>query len=283
MCVRAGRGAAATSAGAVFHKERDTLALRGAQLTLEQFAGGAEGGAAGKVDEDDVVAIEPRNDGWQVGNVDVVASAGAILVVGFDEGAFEQNDLAVADEVVVEEIAVGGVAAICDEWNLDGASDFDALFLQLDELWADEVLVFGDEFAARFDCRVAERVDDAAVVASTGMIDEEGADDEVTSQADVLVWVGGVDVGGWLVTIDVGPIAQQALNGVDEWCGDVHVPRLVVDELALGEVVGEPGGVIHVAVGEEDVVDAEDFALRAADIECEIEFGRDDVGFFAGE
>ena len=53
--------------------------------------------------------------------------------------------------------------------------------------------------------------------------------------------------------------------------------------MALGEVVGDAGHVVHVAVAEADDVAGECEVGGSADVEADVELGDLDDGFFAGD
>ena len=108
-----------------------------------------------------------------------------------------------------------------------------------------------------------ERRDNRPVVSPAGVVNLERAHDEVAPERDIDIGLNAVDVRGRLVPVDVGPNAQQPVYGFNQLVRHVQVPGLVVDEHPLGEVVRDAGGVIHVPVGQEDVVDRQRLARRA--------------------
>ena len=51
----------------------------------------------------------------------------------------------------------------------------------------------------------------------------------------------------------------------------------------MREVVGDAGGVVHVAVSEQDVVDGDNLVGGLSDVEADVELGDGDDGFLTGD
>ena len=111
----------------------------------------------------------------------------------------------------------------------------------------------------------------------------EGADFEIA--ADLVGVAGGHGdefVGGGLA-FDFAPASEDGIDGADDFAGQEDFAGLHALEVALGEVVGEAGDVVHVAVRDAGDVAGESEVGGAADVEADVELGDLDEGFFAGD
>lgn len=79
------------------------------------------------------------------------------------------------------------------------------------------------------------------------------------------------------------PRGVAAAGGARPAARAEEVAGLVVDKIALGEVIGDAGGVIHMPVREEDVFRAEHVALAAANVEGQVHLREHEEGLLAGQ
>ena len=228
-----------------------------------------------RVDDHDLRIGQRRKDAGQVVCVNVPAGAGAVAVLAVEEGTLQQNRAAVAHEVELQKLADGGVAGVGQQRHLDVFLDLHALLLERDKHRAGLADKLGFELVAFFDERVAER--------AGAVVDVENADEQTAPQFNLFEMFDAVDDAGRGVAFDLGPDGHELLDVLGDRAVDDNPSAGESDETALGEVVGDPGGVIHVAVGNADVVDGDDLARGPADVEGDVVFRRDDDGFLAGE
>ena len=85
------------------------------------------------------------------------------------------------------------------------------------------------------------------------------------------------------VALDPAPGLHQILQRLDQ--GLRHQGYAVGDtlEIPLGEVVWQPGYVVHVPVGKQHVIDRNRLPRTLADIEAAVQLRRDDDGLLAGD
>jgi len=243
---------------------------------MENAFGGAEVGAAADVAEENEFIFQLREDGDEVVDVEVLADAGAFAVVGLEEGAFGEEDFGVADAILEESFAHGGVAGVGDEGDVEAVGDFFAGLFHFAEDVAGEIL--GEEIGAEF----FAAVDDEEADGGDGVAGGEGADDEAFAEFVFIANGEGDDGVFGDFAFEAGPRVDDVGEGFGDFWGAQDGAGFHALKEALGEVVGDAGGVIDVAVGEEAEVGDEGGPWAFADVEIEVEFGDLEEGFFAG-
>ncbi len=115
------------------------------------------------------------------------------------------------------------------------------------------------------------------------MVGGEGADAEVAADFVELAGDHGDQFVGGALAFDFTPAFEHGVDGFFEFAREDDGAGLHALEIALGEVVGDAGDVVHVAVREADVVGGEGELGTAADVEAGVELGELDDGLFAGD
>ena len=213
--------------------------------------------------------------------MDVSTGDGSRSMLRIEEGTLHQHDLTVLDEVEVKEAAKCGVSREGDQRRFDLLLYGYALLLELDKLRTALAGKLGLEFVAFLDECIAQR--------SGCVVDVERSNDEPASglcppqELDVLEVFNAADFSGRGMPLDLRPDVHESLNGLRERSVNDNPPRCVTDEVPLREVVGDPGCVVHVAVGDAYVVYGDDLSWRAADVETDVELRRGDDRFLARE
>jgi len=229
------------------------------------------------VGEDDEFVFQLREDFQEFGDVQVLALAGAFVVVGLEKGAFGDEDFSVDHAVLEQGFAHRGVAGVGDERHIQGVGDAFAFFLHLAKDVAGEVLgqKVGTEFFTAVDEHKAQR--------RHGVARGEGPGDEALAQLEFIADVHGDDAVFGDFALQAGPGVDDVGERLGDFGGAEDRAGGHALEKALGEVVGDTGGVVDVAVGEEAEVGSEDGAGALADVEVDVEFGDLDDGFLAGD
>lgn len=115
------------------------------------------------------------------------------------------------------------------------------------------------------------------------MVGGEGSDAEVFADGVEFTGDEGDEGVGGLLAFDFAESPQDVVDGAGEVHGEKDCSRFEALEEALGEVIGDTGDVVHVAVGEAEEVGGEGELGGSADVEADAEFGDLDDGFLAGD
>jgi hypothetical protein len=108
------------------------------------------------------------------------------------------------------------------------------------------------------------------------------AGDQVWFYLELVAGLNAYEVGGKLVAVETSPCVDDVLNGREEIFGRENGARGLAAEIAMREVIGNTRGVVHMAMGKEDVIYGYNLVGGLADIEADIELRHRDNGFLAG-
>lgn len=84
-----------------------------------------------------------------------------------------------------------------------------------------------------------------------------------------------------MVAFDVRPHRHQTLNRLRESAVYDDLARRIALKSTLRQVISNARGVIHVSVGQADMIDGYDFPRRPAHVEADVVFRQSDDRFFA--
>jgi hypothetical protein len=255
------------------HEELQPIELFGSEAGTEFVSGGSEGCSAGEMDQQEMFIFEDVLEFDEIVPMEVIAGLSPFAMSLFDKGAFQDQYFCFADAVEFEEIAVSGVAAVADEGDFDVISKFRTVFSEFGQFIAGKFEKFGFEFLTDFDDAVAEA--GSAVNGFKGSSDQTPADEVFFTRFEADDAVGGS------MAFDFAPDIHEAMNGVYEFSGDDDISAVVVEEISLREIIGDTGGVVHMAMSEQDIIDVQDFAGGTSDVETGVQFGDADDTFFA--
>ena len=247
----------------------------GDKSIFENFTNLEHWGSLGGVGNNDVLVVERFDKLGKFADVHVFAGDGAVGVLVDVEGAFGDEDFAIDDVFELGEIDVLGITEIGNNGNFDGVVDLDALLFQFDDLRACELGVFGFDFFSFFD--------DAKTDGGFAVLCGENADEEIWFY---FVFVAGFytdEVCGDLVSVEADPAIDNLAHRANEGFGSIYGSRGQVAEVAVREVVGDAGGVVHVAVGEQDIIYGDNLVGGLTDVEADVELGDGDDGLFTGD
>jgi len=234
----------ALAVGAVVHEQVEAVELVFGDGLVDGVSDVAHVGATGEVGEDDVLGRAGFEELDDVIEVEVLADVGAGAVAGLEEGALGDEDLGVEDVVAFEVLAPGGVAGVAEEGDGELSGDFGAGLLEFLEFFLGQADVFVAELGALLDDDIAHGGD--------GVVGVEGAEEVGGLDWVLLVVVEGDDLVGGALGLDGDPCFHDVFEGgleVGVADGGAGAHAL---EVALGEVVGQGGGMVHMAVGEGD-------------------------------
>lgn len=225
--------------------------------------------------DDDVLIVHAFEERGEFVDVHVAAGVGAFGVLVFEEGALGEEDFAVADIVELRKVDVLGIAQIADEGDFDGVVDGDALLFEFYQFIAGQAVVFGFEFFSCFDDAEADGV--------AGVFGREDTGDEVGLDAEFVAGADGDEVGRDAAAVEASPGVEDLTDGVDGAGRGEDGSLSLAAEFAMGQVVGNARGVVHVAVGEQDVVDGDDLVGGFADVKADVKLRDGDNGLFTAD
>ncbi len=85
-----------------------------------------------------------------------------------------------------------------------------------------------------------------------------------------------------MVAVEAYPAIDNLTHRADEGFGGIYGSSGQVAEVSMREVVSDAGGMIHMPVGEQDVVDGDNLIWGLSDIEADVELGDSDDSFLTG-
>lgn len=196
-----------------------------------------------------MLVIQRRQNFQELVDVKMLAGFGALAVQWLKECAFGDENLGVADFGALENSAGGGVAKIRDQRHFGAVLDFNLLLAKGGQFLAGSAHVFGFELFADADERIAQTA--AAVVGC------QGSDLKISADIVIVVGVHRYKFIGRALSFEVTPAAEHGVGGAGQLSWQKYYAGLHALEIALRKVIGQPGDMIHVAVGYAEVVAGE--------------------------
>ena len=197
--------------------------------------------------------------------MDVLPEAGAVLVAFLKKGALDDEDPGLAHHVGPFEGFQLDVTKVADERNLCSSGDFSAFVFELDDLGTTEAEILFKQFFPAVVDQISER--------GCGMGDAEGLDEQVATDFVFVAAGQGHDSAGRDLAFDAVPSSEHLFDGFGYLLRHQGGAGLHSLEIALGEIIGQCRGVVHVAVGQADVAAGEGDARAKADIEADVKLG----------
>ena len=114
------------------------------------------------------------------------------------------------------------------------------------------------------------------------MLCGEDAGNEIWFYLEFVARLYANKIGGEFVAVETGPGVEDVFNGREEIFRGENRACGLTAEIAMREVIGDTGGVVHMAVGEQDVIYGYNLVWGLADIEANVELRHRDDGFLAG-
>ncbi len=205
-------------------------------------------------------------------NVPARDRPGAMLPI--KKSTLDQEHAAPLHKRQIQESADGRVARVGQHRDFVAFINRDALILQPHQFRAR----FSDEFRFQFVPRLHERETHRSRV----MIDRKRPHEQAPTNGNFLEMLHANDLPGRMVALDIRPDVHEALKGLGQTSLDDHAARRDSHEPSLRKVIGDSGGVIHVPVGNAEVVQRDDFPRGTPHVEANVELRGGDDGFLAG-
>ncbi len=108
------------------------------------------------------------------------------------------------------------------------------------------------------------------------------AGDQIWFYLELVAGLDAYEIGGEFVAVEARPGVDDVLNGWQKIFGGDNGACGLAAEIAMREVIGNTGGVVHMTMGEQNMIYGYNLVGGFADIEADVELRYSNNGLLAG-